>query len=420
MMKNDLDRVLVFSDCYIYGGSERLMSFLMNNDFLNKKFNLTLAFRNSKDYNKGLKGDLINVSENKIIALCLLSNETLFHLINCLNCPGIVKKILKAPFFIIQKLGIYALWNLIVFSKLLKSQTPSIIHINNGGYPAAKSCNVFVLANYLFGRAKVIYQVNNQAQPASFFGRLMDKFIKKHISFFVTASYLAKEKLIRLRGFNPDSIKVINNCVIPIKPVLSRKQICGELKIAEDSFIITQVAFLTNRKGQAKLIGAIDILFQLHPELQKKIYVLFIGNGEDERALKNLVTQLQLQSNLLFLGFKQNSHEYIAISDVFALPSISDEDMPLVLLSALCLGKPIIASNFAGIKQVILNNVNGLLVDLNESEFEQSLADAIYRLYKNSQFREELAKKAKESFLAFTPEQYGLNLSRIYCDALKK
>lgn len=414
-----MDKVLVFSDCYIYGGSERLMSFLMNNNILNEKFDLTFAYRYSKDYNKGLKNDFKNIPQAKIIALRLLSNETLFHAINCLNYPGIIKKLLKVPFYVLQKLGVYAIWNLFIFAKLLRSFSPSVIHINNGGYPAAKSCNVFVLANYLFGDAKIIYQVNNQAQRSKVFENVIDRFINKRVSFFITASYLAKEKLIELRGFESDRVQVINNCVIPVAPVLSKAEICADLNLPQDSFIITQVAFLTERKGQAKLINAIDLLFKSHPALRDKIYVLFIGNGEDERILKNMVVQMDLASNLLFLGFKENSQDYIGAADIFALPSISNEDMPLVLLSALYLGKPIIASNFAGIKQAIENNVNGLLIDL-ETDFVEHLSSAILKLYQDDKLKDGLAAKAKESFLAFTPQQYGLNLSDIYYSVLRK
>ena len=50
-MKNkDKNRVLIFTDCYIYGGSEKLMAFLLKNEILNNHFELLESFRKHKEY----------------------------------------------------------------------------------------------------------------------------------------------------------------------------------------------------------------------------------------------------------------------------------------------------------------------------------------------------------------------------------
>lgn len=408
------EKVLIFTDCYIYGGSERLMSFLINNEILNREFNLQFSFRHSSIYKKGMANDFEGVSKGKINALPLLSNETLFYQINCLSIPRFLKIALKIPFFILEKIQIYSLVNLLVFTVFLKRTGPTVIHINNGGYPGAKSCNLLVLANSLTLRSKVVYQVNNQATPPKKFGFSVDPFIGRNVDLFLTASHLAKQKLVDIRKFDPKKIEVINNCVISEHISLSRRSICEQLQLSQDTFILSQVAFLTRRKGQAHLLRSLALLFENHLPLKEKITVIFIGDGENEQELKTLAKHLKLEKNAKFLGYKQNSHDYIAASDVFVLPSISDEDMPLVILTALQMGKPIISSNFAGIAQAIQHEQNGILIDLDFEKFDHHLADAIYELYSNETFKNKLGDSARASFAKYTPEKYGENLTRIY------
>ncbi|WP_175470586.1 glycosyltransferase family 4 protein [Pedobacter hartonius] len=381
---------------------------------------MKLAFRGSKVYKKGMISDYRDIDSDRLLSLPLLSNETLFYQINCLNISPLFKAALKVPFFLLEKLKLYTIWNLIIFSFMLKKESPAIVHINNGGYPAARSCNVLVLANYLFGNAKLIYQVNNQASLPKRFDSIIDGFIERNVCLFITASNLAKQKLVELRKFDVGKIKVINNCVIPASIGFSKAQICEELNLSKDAFIITQVAFLTKRKGQAKLINAIHLLFTKHTHLKEYITLILIGNGEDEKELKELVHLLELTNHIFFLGYRQNSQDYIAASDLFILPSISNEDMPLVLLTALQLGKPIISSNFAGISQVIQTEENGLLIDLNEETFENDLYEDIYRLYNDKALRTKIGLSAEKSFDAYTPGKYGENLEAIYSGLLEK
>lgn len=406
--------ILIFSDCYIYGGSEKLMSFLLKNEILNKNNVLSYAYRKHKDYEKGLLSDgLLNRKNN--YPLNLLSNETLFYIINCTIKNNFFNKLIKIPFFIIEKIGVYFVWNLIVFTHILLKIKPDLIHINNGGYPAAKNCNILVAANYLSIKVKIIYQVNNQAaEQNGYFEKLYDTFVNNNVSFFINASYKAKQQLIEKRKFDARKILVINNCVPLPEVKLNKNQIHKELNITSDSFLLVEVAFLTERKGQKYLIDALHDLFNKQLLSKEKVYCAFVGNGEDEELLKSYIKELGLDLNILLLGYRSNSEDYIVASDLFVLPSIKDEDMPLVLLSALGYGKPIIATDFAGISQVIDTNVNGVLIENNLEKFKDNLSYEIYRLYNDKNLRGELGGNAKNTYKNYSPEVYGQNLKEIY------
>ena len=407
-------KILIFSDCYIYGGSEKLMAFLLKNTILNESFTLLYGYRKYKDYEIGLENENL-LGRKGNYPLLLLSNETLFHKINACKINNLIKKAIKAPFFILEKIKIYFLWNLLVLMYLLLKAKPNIIHINNGGYPAAKSCNILVVANYLTIKSNVVYQVNNQARECKgYFERVYDNFIEKNVNCFINASNQAKQELVNKRNFNPNKIIVVNNCVPLPKVKLNRAQVFKELNIPVNSFLIVEVAFLSERKGQRFLIDAIADLFQKKLLSREKIFCVFIGNGEDEYFLKKHINDLRLNSNFLLLGYLNNCEDYIAACDLFVLPSIRDEDMPLVLLSALGYGKSIIATDFAGIAQVVDSKFNGILIENNLQTLTANLATQIYRLYMDETLRLELGTNAKKAYVDYSPETYGVTLKKIY------
>lgn len=407
-------KVLIFSDCFIYGGSEKLMAFLLKNEILNESFDFLYAYRKHQGYEAGLENEKLLGREGNS-PLMLLSNETLFHQINNMSTFSLIKKLLKLPFFLFEKIKIYFVWNLAVLIYLLLRTKPDLIHVNNGGYPGAKSCNILVVANRLTLNRKLIYQVNNQARASKgFIDRLYDKLISKGVSTFLNASNRAKEQLIHNRDFDGNKIFVLNNCVTLPKITKGKEQILQELGVPVDSFLIVEVAFLSQRKGQKYLIAALADLFKKGQLSKQKVYCALVGNGEDEGILKSYIEELDLNANVFLLGYRNNSDDFIAECDLFVLPSIKDEDMPLVLLSALGYGKPIISTNFAGIAQVIQSDSNGVLIDNNMSTFTNDLSKEILRLFNNDELRLELGRSARSSYFKYSPESYGITLKSIY------
>lgn len=220
--------------------------------------------------------------------------------------------------------------------------------------------------------------------------------------------------MIEKRNFTSSKILLVNNCVPLPEVKQSREKICEELNIPLDSFLIVEVAFLSERKGQRYLIDALDELFKMKFLSKERVYCIFVGDGEDEDFLKKHIDELRLNSNIFLLGYRNNSEDFIVASDLFVLPSIKDEDMPLVLLSALGYGKPIIASDFAGISQVIDSNENGVLIKNDLESLTNNLVNEIDRLYKDETQRIKLAVNAKKTYINYSPEYYGTKLKEVY------
>jgi len=113
-------------------------------------------------------------------------------------------------------------------------------------------------------------------------------------------------------------------------------------------------------------------------------------------------------------GYRSDSIDFINACDVFILPSISNEDMPLVVLEAMRLGKTIIASKFGGIEEEIENNVSGVLIEPNLISFSSDLAKSIIDLYINNK-SEFYGFNARERYNKyFSAEHRELLLIKIY------
>ncbi len=414
MKKNIKKRLLIYSDCYIYGGSEKLLSSVILNKAINDEYDVYFAYRRHRVYKKGLIDDY-GLKRKNFYPLFILSNDSVFHRINMLSFPGFVQKILKIPLWLPRVIGLYSIYNFLVLYFFVKKIKPSVIHINNGGYPGAASCNILVLAAKIAGIYNIVYQVNNIAQPSkSGFSRQIDKIINIFVKYFITASQKAKQSLFEKRGFPLDKIAVIPNTILNKEVKRSREEVLKELSWPDDSFFVCQTAFLSQRKGQLFLLEAINKIRLLNKQVFEKIKVAIIGDGEDEKRLKQFVKDNDLGDKIVFTGYRSDYLDFINACNVFVLPSIANEDMPLVVLEAMNFKKVIIASRFGGIEEELENGVSGILVEPNLDTLSDDIAEAIIRIFTDKNY-EHYGLRARERYNKyFSPDIRSLNLLNVY------
>jgi glycosyltransferase involved in cell wall biosynthesis len=367
--------------------------------------NVFFAYRYFNTYQMGVNRDL---SEKvKAIPLSLLSNSTFFHQLNQTVSNRLMNLVIKLPFWLLQKIGIYAFYDYLILRKTILKINPDLIHVNNGGYPASFVCQTAVLAAKHSGVDKIILHINN---PAQMQGPLLDKVIDKRINqytdYFITASKQASISLAHNRFFNIHKLVQIYNTVENPAIVQSREEICKVYNIDADKFILCEVAFLSQRKGQIHVLKALHKIKEIHPDIFSRLVLFLVGDGEDYHKLRRYCDINGLQ-NVIFTGYQTNYVDFIACSDVFLLPSIGDEDMPLVILSAMNLSKPIIASDVAGIAEEIENLKSGILVKVEELD---SLYLEIVKLYGDGDLRNFYAANALKRF------NDHFSQSRVYSD----
>ena len=355
-------RLLFYSDCYIFGGSENVLVHLLKSAEIQARYDVHFAYARNRDYERGVRERLGGVPNKQAIAI--LSNDNLFYRLGA-------RHILKLPFALLRRTGLYTLYNFVRLYFLVRVHRPDILHINNGGYPGARSCLVAVRAARAAGVKRVIFNVNNLA------GEQVSPYIARNTDLFITASQAARAALIE-KGAPPEKVRAIANAE-DARPASGKRETSA-------AFEVVVVANLSERKGHRTLLEA---LLQLR---QRSLHVTFVGEGETRPAIEAFIREHGLESKVALAGFRRDDYELIAGADLFVLPSLRDEDMPYVILSAMSLGKPIIASDVAGITEEIRDGIDGLIVPPGDAT---ALAEAIAKLHDDPALRARLGASAK-------------------------
>lgn len=117
---------------------------------------------------------------------------------------------------------------------------------------------------------------------------------------------------------------------------------------------------------------------------------LIISTGQEEKRLRELIKELELQDHIFLLGQINEAAQYLKAADLFILASRS-EAMPYVIIEACIAGLPIVATAVGGIPEVIENEKSGLLTKPLDNE---ALFEAIFELRTNHEKRAQLSSGA--------------------------
>ena len=407
---------MIYSDCYTFGGSEYVVVNILKSKRLNDSFNFMFAYRYSKEYQNYVM-KLFSEEERKFFfPQKLLSNDNLNNRINksksaCNYKKTAILETINRFFRLLDRLGCVNWYNNFLLNRFLNQcGHVDLIHINNGGYPAARTCLSLAVCAGKKG-FKQLFQVNNIALPSSVKNKL-DCSVEKSVSMFLTATEFSRQRLAENRQFDINKIITLPNAVDFPLITKQRGTVLAEFGITDDSIVVTEVALLQERKGQIPLLNAFLLLKQRNSYLYEKIVVLLVGNGEDEAKIKSFIKDNELESNVKMTGYRMDYLDILNASDIYAQPSICDEDMPLSILSAMALGKPVVTTNIAGIPEEVENGINGFTIDPHNSLFIQMLSESLESAIIN---KETMGKKSYERYLGkFTRNEYERKLLDIY------
>jgi glycosyltransferase involved in cell wall biosynthesis len=209
-----------------------------------------------------------------------------------------------------------------------------------------------------------------------------NKIYYNKINFFISPSQFLKTKMIEA-GFNGEKIKVFPNFLN-----LKQYQYWNFLE-KEDYYLYA--GRLTESKGVNELID----FFIKNPDYRLKI----AGRGELIRKEKT--------GNIEYLGYLPNEElkQIIAKAKALIIPSKWPENCPYSVLESFALGTLVIAKNFAGLKELVINGENGFLYNNY-----QELADIITRVEGDIS----LGNKAKEHSKKYNSEDYYQRLMNLY------
>jgi glycosyltransferase involved in cell wall biosynthesis len=184
------------------------------------------------------------------------------------------------------------------------------------------------------------------------------------------------------------------------------------LGLPEHLPVIGAVGRLSREKGFDVLIRAFGALSGAGLDAR----LVIVGEGDDRARLEALVAELGLDDRVRLLGYRADTPALYEAMDVYALSSLR-EGLPNVVLEAMAMEVPVVATRIAGVPRLVRHEETGLLVDPGS---EQGLGDAISRLLNNPSLRGSLAPAGRRTIEeCYSFEGRMAAIGRIYDDLLR-
>jgi glycosyltransferase involved in cell wall biosynthesis len=404
------------TDCSFFAGCENMLAVFLNSALFHSKFQMSLSYRGSKLYESGFRARVIRMVDCHRLSFPELSDvdflPTGWPLLFRRFVMSVLRLLLQLPLFLYEFVFLYR-----VFRRI----DPDVLHINNGGYPGALSARAAALAGKCAGIPVKIMVVNNMAVNYSRFSRWQDYpidfLIARVVDLFVTGSQAANFELEQVLRLPPQKLRCIHNGI----PVRERTETAREtlsrlIPERMSGITIGVVALLVRRKGHRVLLEAINLLYNNKRLPDGGVTVLIEGEGALLEELLDYVDSRGLSEVVRFVGRESNVINFIAALDVLVLPSIQNEDFPNVILEAMSLAKPVVATKLAGIPEQVLDGETGLLVEPGDVE---QMAIAIERIVANEEDRIRMGHSAFERFTAkFTDDASLKNYYSMYLNQI--
>lgn len=210
-------------------------------------------------------------------------------------------------------------------------------------------------------------------------------------------------------GYETGTVIPIHNGVDlrKVRPTRGRLAVRQELGIEPGHPLIGTVGRLSPVKGHADFLRAARLILQGEPATR----FLIVGDGPLRGELATLAEQLQIAQACRFVGARCDVYDLVGAMDVFVLPSL-DEGIPMALLEAMALGRPVVATAVGGVPEVVADHTTGVLVPSRDAP---ALSEACLELVREPAWAETIGARARRLVEeAFSHEQSGRELVNAY------
>ncbi|MCX6355316.1 MAG: glycosyltransferase [Candidatus Aureabacteria bacterium] len=222
----------------------------------------------------------------------------------------------------------------------------------------------------------------------------------------VKADTLARERI------NERTLRVIyNGVVIPARregigwPEIAGREIAGP--------VVCCVANFFPYKGHQELVAAADQVVKEIPEAT----FIFVGDGKLRPQIEQWIEERNLRSRILLLGSREDSTQIMLLSDLVVLAS-HQEGFPNVLLEAMAVGKPVVATCVGGVPEIVEDRRTGFLVPPKDPE---RLAAAIIDMLQRPQEVREMGLRGLERVRdLFSVEKMVQSYEDLYLSLLRE
>jgi glycosyltransferase involved in cell wall biosynthesis len=177
-------------------------------------------------------------------------------------------------------------------------------------------------------------------------------------------------------------------------------------KIKENDIVVGITSQLTSVKNIDSLIRA----FKKVSDIFEDVKLVITGFGKEESSLKRLSSELGLEDKVIFTGFTDNP-QFIASAYDIGISVSFNEGFPNTIVEYMSVGTPVISTDVGGVKEILIDGVNGLLTGFNPNEISES----ILYLIGNKELRQKIGRNGFKTVSEnFTEEKMINELEKFF------
>lgn len=286
-----------------------------------------------------------------------------------------IMKLLTGSIYIFQPF-LY-IWAILKLMRLFTVYNVDVVFSHNGGYPGGALNRIAVIAAALAGIEKNYMIIHNLSEPVARHLKwrwiIEDNIVAWSVNQLYSVSKACSENLEQQRFFNIP-IGVIYNG-IEVNHAMNNLAPSTNLHWNTDVPSIIFIGEIHFRKG-------INVLFDAIAGLNRKVNMILYGGGDNDyvKHMKQKAEKLGIHEQVYFEGYYRYAAQMIKYCDLLVLPAVAYESFGMVLLEAMYWKKPVICSDYGGMKEIVIHKQTGLIVPAGEADV---LRDAIQYILDN-------------------------------------
>jgi glycosyltransferase involved in cell wall biosynthesis len=383
-------KLLIYSDCLVFGGADMLVAHLLGDEDLRRSWDCRFVYRGNAAFEAAVSSRL-----SKLVDCRPVSLPDRLAWIEALETAGTPLPFVLAAKALFRLLDpFFFAYDVLRLRAAFSEYGADVVHVNDGGYPGSLGCRAAAVAAKL-GGSKVAFAVHNQARPFTLpgdvFDPVIDFLVGRCADAFVTATKIAQDALAK--RLPREKMRLIQDGVATPSLRADAASARRALGVPAQEPAFAFVAFFEERKGHRVLVEAAK---RLERRGIPGRFIL-VGDGGERAGIEEAVRLEGLSDRFSFLGYRPDAADVVNACDALVLPSVHSEDMPLIILDAMALGKPVVSTRLAGIPEEVEHGVTGLLAEPGDPE---GLADALELLAGDASLRNRLGQAGRARFLA--------------------